>query len=70
MIIYSKTYWGIHLLSRWHGSAFPRVLPFSLLSAAITAVSSVLPQPVFEPYLALIGVDGAGVGAACLHPAI
>ena len=35
MIRYSKQYWGVLTLARWYGSAFPRALPFSLLSAAI-----------------------------------
>ena len=34
MIRYSKSYWGALTLVRWYGSAFPRALPFSLLSAA------------------------------------
>ena len=38
MIIYSKKFYGIHLLFRLYGSAFPRVLPFSLLSAGLTAL--------------------------------
>lgn len=38
MIRYSKKYWGLHVLFRWYGSAFPRALPFSLASAAIAGV--------------------------------
>lgn len=38
MIIYSKKFYGIHLLFRLYGSALPRVLPFSCLSAGLTAV--------------------------------
>ena len=36
MITYSKTSWGLHLLLRVYGSAFPRSLIFSIISAAIT----------------------------------
>lgn len=35
MIRYSKKYWGLHVLFRMYGSAFPRALPFSLASAAL-----------------------------------
>lgn len=34
----SKTTWGLHLLFRWYGSAIPRALPFSLLSAMMTGL--------------------------------
>ena len=34
----SKTTWGLHLLFRWYGSAIPRALPFSLLSAVMTCL--------------------------------
>lgn len=37
MITYSKTSWGLHLLLRVYGSAFPRSLPFSLVSTGICA---------------------------------
>mmetsp|Transcript_11344 Transcript_11344/g.32206 ORF Transcript_11344/g.32206 Transcript_11344/m.32206 type:complete len:89 (-) Transcript_11344:1766-2032(-) len=33
MIVYSKAWWSIPwLLSRWYGSAFPRVVPFAVFS--------------------------------------
>ena len=35
MIRYSKKYWGLHVLFRMYGSAFPRALPFSIASAAL-----------------------------------
>jgi len=38
MIIYSKKFYGIHLLFRLYGSALPRVLPFCVLSAGLTAL--------------------------------
>lgn len=38
MIIYSKKFYGVHLLFRLYGSALPRVLPFSCLSAGLTAL--------------------------------
>ncbi|KAK9805550.1 hypothetical protein WJX72_004682 [[Myrmecia] bisecta] len=38
MITYSKLAWGLHLLLRFYGSAFPRALIFSGISVAITAV--------------------------------
>eukprot|EP00892_Ulva_mutabilis_P004192 jgi/Ulvmu1/2144/UM129_0003.1 len=38
MIRYSKKYWGLHVLFRMYGSAFPRALPFSLSSAAIAGL--------------------------------
>jgi hypothetical protein len=34
MIRYSKQYWGFFELFAWYGSAFPRALPISLVSAA------------------------------------
>lgn len=37
MITYSKTSWGLHLLLRVYGSAFPRSLPFSAISTGICA---------------------------------
>ncbi len=36
MITYSKTTWGLHLLLRVYGSAFPRSLIFSIISSSIT----------------------------------
>lgn len=36
MITYSKTTWGLHLLLRVYGSAFPRSLIFSVISTSIT----------------------------------
>ncbi|KAL0045047.1 hypothetical protein WJX82_006316 [Trebouxia sp. C0006] len=36
MITYSKTTWGLHLLLRMYGSAFPRSLIFSIISTSIT----------------------------------
>jgi hypothetical protein len=36
MITYSKTSWGLHLLLRIYGSAFPRSLIFSVISSSIT----------------------------------
>ena len=36
MITYSKTSWGLHLLLRIYGSAFPRSLIFSIISTSIT----------------------------------
>ncbi|KAL0039987.1 hypothetical protein WJX79_001551 [Trebouxia sp. C0005] len=36
MITYSKTTWGLHLLLRLYGSAFPRSLIFSVISTSIT----------------------------------
>eukprot|EP01024_Parvocaulis_polyphysoides_P014826 TRINITY_DN16220_c0_g1_i2.p1 TRINITY_DN16220_c0_g1~~TRINITY_DN16220_c0_g1_i2.p1 ORF type:complete len:459 (+),score=57.88 TRINITY_DN16220_c0_g1_i2:128-1504(+) len=38
MIIYHKRLWGLQLLGRLYGSAFPRALPFALLSTGITLI--------------------------------
>jgi len=38
MIIYSKTLWGLPLLSRVYGSALPRALAPALLSGLVTLV--------------------------------
>ncbi|CAD7699638.1 unnamed protein product [Ostreobium quekettii] len=38
MILYSKNYWGLPLLWRIYGSAFPRTLPFALVSGVITLI--------------------------------
>lgn len=40
MIIYDKSFWGFGVLVRMYGSAFPRALPFSLLSCIIAGVLS------------------------------
>ena len=45
MITYSKTTWGLHLLIRVYGSAFPRSLLFSCVSAAITVALYVSKRP-------------------------
>ncbi len=36
MIIYSKSYWSVGLLSRMYGSALPRTLPAALLAGLLT----------------------------------
>eukprot|EP00210_Caulerpa_lentillifera_P008077 g7712.t1 len=38
MIVYDKRHWGLPLLFRIYGSAFPRCLPFAILSGTITLV--------------------------------
>lgn len=42
MIIYSKTAWGLPLLSRWYGSALPRTLPVALVTATYAFLLSYL----------------------------
>eukprot|EP01023_Acetabularia_acetabulum_P020213 TRINITY_DN20429_c0_g2_i1.p1 TRINITY_DN20429_c0_g2~~TRINITY_DN20429_c0_g2_i1.p1 ORF type:complete len:458 (+),score=86.68 TRINITY_DN20429_c0_g2_i1:226-1599(+) len=46
MIIYHKRFWGLQLLTRLYGSAFPRALPFALLSTAITLLLKLLADPI------------------------
>ena len=38
MIIYSKSYWSVALLSRMYGSALPRTLPAAVLAALLTVL--------------------------------
>lgn len=45
MITYSKTTWGLHLLVRVYGSAFPRSIIFSGISSAITMALYVTKRP-------------------------
>ncbi|KAL3134602.1 hypothetical protein ABBQ38_006433 [Trebouxia sp. C0009 RCD-2024] len=45
MITYCKTAWGLHLLLRWSGSAFPRTLIFSGASTAIAAALYATKRP-------------------------
>eukprot|EP01023_Acetabularia_acetabulum_P024927 TRINITY_DN2394_c0_g1_i2.p1 TRINITY_DN2394_c0_g1~~TRINITY_DN2394_c0_g1_i2.p1 ORF type:complete len:530 (+),score=43.52 TRINITY_DN2394_c0_g1_i2:220-1809(+) len=45
MITYSKRLWGLQLLFRLYGSAFPRAVPFALLSMLITLLLKVFMDP-------------------------
>ncbi len=47
MIVYSKVYWGLPLLTRAFGSALPRALPACCASAVIAALLAV-----FSPHVA------------------
>jgi hypothetical protein len=47
MITYSKVLWGLHLIPRVYGSALPRALPFSVLSAGLTALIFHWKEPLF-----------------------
>ncbi|CAD7698726.1 unnamed protein product [Ostreobium quekettii] len=38
MILYTKNYWGLPLLWRIYGSAFPRTIPFALISGVIALI--------------------------------
>jgi predicted membrane chloride channel (bestrophin family) len=40
MIEYSKSWFGLGLLTTFRGSAFPRALPFALLATACSALVS------------------------------
>ena len=44
MITYSKTAWGLHLLLRLYGSAFPKTLVFASASTVIAAALYITKQ--------------------------
>eukprot|EP01025_Chloroclados_australasicus_P030869 TRINITY_DN3106_c0_g1_i1.p1 TRINITY_DN3106_c0_g1~~TRINITY_DN3106_c0_g1_i1.p1 ORF type:complete len:491 (-),score=51.58 TRINITY_DN3106_c0_g1_i1:2910-4268(-) len=46
MIIYNKKLWGVQLLTRLYGSAFPRALPFAVLSTVISLMLKLFLDPV------------------------
>lgn len=65
MIIYDKGWWGDKVLGRMYGSAIPRALPISLLSAIAAALLSGLIQKrleaefihpyMYQPFAVVVG---------------
>lgn len=52
MIIYDKSFWGVILLGRVYGSAFPRTLPAAIFTALFTWVLSYFRQPTVSSWWA------------------
>lgn len=65
MIIYDKGWWGFKVLGRMYGSAIPRALPISLLSALAAGLLSKFLQEhleaqfthpyMYQPFAVIVG---------------